>query len=67
MSYDFPVADPRAVDKAKAWDELAKKNAEIERLRHALGLLRLAVDREGWPAGWGTIRKLVYEALRLNH
>ena len=36
---------------------------QIERLRAALEILQIAVDREGWPAGWGQIRKQVQDVL----
>ena len=42
---------------------LAKNN---DRLRGALEALKHAVDREGWPSGWGLIRKQVEEALLGN-
>ena len=41
----------------------ARLMPEVERLRAALSLLRIAVDREGWPAGWNLIRKDVEAAL----
>jgi hypothetical protein len=39
------------VDKARAWDELAKKNAEIERLRAGLrsAQLQLSIALQGVP------------------
>lgn len=36
---------------------------ETETLRSVLCLLKVAIDREGWPAGWGLLRKEVTEAL----
>jgi len=35
-------------------------------LTSALSLLKIAVDREGWPAGWGLIRKEVEIVLGTN-
>ena len=51
---DWPQMTPVACKEAAA---------EIERLQAALELLKIAVDHEGWPAGWGQIRQQVNDAL----
>lgn len=42
---------------------IAKTETEPDDLRWALTVLKMAVDREGWPAGWGQIRQIVHHAL----
>lgn len=44
-------------------DVMDQHRARVENLRWALANLKTAVDREGWPAGWGQIRALVEAAL----
>lgn len=56
------TAELGAIERAYS-DGYNASSAKREQLRSALEILKLAVDREGWPAGWGLIRKQVSEAL----
>jgi hypothetical protein len=48
---------------ARMGEENERLRAALEEARWTLALLKNAVDREGWPAGWGQIRARVHAVL----
>lgn len=64
--HSIRIAADRLSDAMRHGNDIDALREENERLRGALELLKLAVDREGWPAGWGIIRARVHKALHLD-